>query len=210
MRSGDQFCVLQSPRTCELPATSSQPASLRDRCRPRVVRGVGLRYPRGSVERAFEEPYACAVGTRDAEGRRRGAGGGSPLPTVVMRAFTTLPQHGWRDALGCSNGRGFASEADTRGWAVPGSNRRPPACKARAAAAICCPLRLESLCERQLAGKCCALLQPDASTSLPCSPPGTCGVHRLSPSRGTSAGYMHPTHEPQRQTEGDDRRSRRI
>src|SRR5215212_9390491 len=54
-----------------------------------------------------------------------------------------------------------------RGWAVPGSNGRPPACKARAAAAVYCRLSLRPLRERSTADICCALLRFVASTVLP-------------------------------------------
>src|SRR5829696_3045633 len=53
------------------------------------------------------------------------------------------------------------------GWAVPGSNGRPPACKARAAAAVCCRLWLRSLGERWRAHSCRVLLRFAASTALP-------------------------------------------
>jgi hypothetical protein len=50
---------------------------------------------------------------------------------------------------------------------VPGSNGRPPACKARAAAAVYCGLSLSPLGERGSAPGCCGLLQFAASTVLP-------------------------------------------
>ena len=52
-------------------------------------------------------------------------------------------------------------------WAVPGSNGRPPACKAQARAAICCRLALRPLVEPCRAVGCCALLRFVASTALP-------------------------------------------
>ena len=42
---------------------------------------------------------------------------------------------------------GAAMRVDSWRWAVPGSNGRPPACKARAAAAVHCRLSLETLGE---------------------------------------------------------------
>ena len=56
-------------------------------------------------------------------------------------------------------------------WAVPGSNGRPPACKARAAAAVYCGLSLRPLGERWSAPGCCALLRFAASKALPREPP---------------------------------------
>jgi hypothetical protein len=50
---------------------------------------------------------------------------------------------------------------------VPGSNGRPPACKARAGAAVCCRLSLRPLDERGSAPTCCALLRFAASKPLP-------------------------------------------
>ena len=55
----------------------------------------------------------------------------------------------------------------TIGWAVPGSNGRPPACKARAGAAVCRRLSLSPPCQRWIALGCCALLRFGASTALP-------------------------------------------
>jgi hypothetical protein len=52
-------------------------------------------------------------------------------------------------------------------WAVPGSNGRPPACKARAPAAVYYRLPLRSLNERRGAHSCCALLRFAASKPLP-------------------------------------------
>ena len=53
------------------------------------------------------------------------------------------------------------------GWAVPGSNGRPPACKARAGAAICCRLSHSPPNERWSGPACCALLRFAASKPLP-------------------------------------------
>jgi hypothetical protein len=50
---------------------------------------------------------------------------------------------------------------------VPGSNGRPPACKARAAAAVYRRLSLRPLGERWIAHICCALLRSAASKPLP-------------------------------------------
>jgi hypothetical protein len=56
---------------------------------------------------------------------------------------------------------------ETRRWAVPGSNGRPPACKARASAAVYRRLSLIPLGERWTAHSCCALLRFVASKPLP-------------------------------------------
>jgi hypothetical protein len=72
-----------------------------------------------------------------------------------------------RRAAGMREGSGSASEADPRGWAVPGSNGRPPACKARAVAAVCCRLSLRWLGEPRPAPGCCPLLRFAASKALP-------------------------------------------
>ena len=50
---------------------------------------------------------------------------------------------------------------------MPGSNGRPPACKARAAAAVYCCLSLRRLGKRSTADICCALLRFAASRVLP-------------------------------------------
>src|SRR5829696_1822316 len=63
--------------------------------------------------------------------------------------------------------RGAASGAELRTWAAPGSNGRPPACKARAAAAIYCRLSLRPPGERWLARGCCVLLRLAASEAPP-------------------------------------------
>ena len=50
---------------------------------------------------------------------------------------------------------------------MPGSNGRPPACKARADAAVCCRLSLKPFGERWAAPSYCALLRFAASRALP-------------------------------------------
>ena len=54
-----------------------------------------------------------------------------------------------------------------REWAVPGSNGRPPACKARAGTAVCCRLSLSLRRERWAAHSCCVLMPFVASKELP-------------------------------------------
>jgi hypothetical protein len=69
-----------------------------------------------------------------------------------------------------TDGRALGSD-EARGWAVPGSNERPPTCKGRASAAVYCRLSLSPLGERGSAHSCCALLRFVASTALPHDPP---------------------------------------
>jgi hypothetical protein len=83
-------------------------------------------------------------------------------------------------AVRCLTGSRSASEADSRRWAVPGSNGRPPACKARACAAVCCRLSLSPLDERCRAHTCCALLRFTASRTLP---HGLCAAARARSNR---------------------------
>ena len=81
--------------------------------------------------------------------------------------------------------------AGTGVWAVPGSNGRPPACKARAAAAIYCGLSLIPLGEPRTAHICCALLRFVASTALPQAvnplTPERAGLAPCSPAAGEPA-----------------------
>ena len=53
-------------------------------------------------------------------------------PWLYIRASIALPHEGPRHPVGLHVGERSASEADLREWAVPGSNGRPPACKAGA------------------------------------------------------------------------------
>jgi hypothetical protein len=69
-----------------------------------------------------------------------------------------------------------APNAGSKKWAVPGSNGRPPACKAGASAAVCCGLSLRTLGERWGAHICCALLRFAASRALPYQDPALAHV----------------------------------
>jgi hypothetical protein len=95
-------------------------------------------------------------GTR--AGRQTGRG--------VAGASTTLPYTIPEILVGCCDGSGSASEADPWGCAVPDSNGRPPACKARADAAVYCRLSLNPLRKRSRAA--------DASATDPQSLPHGC------------------------------------
>jgi len=129
---------------------------------PSGMNRAPLYRPQGDRGSPFRRRTAVTAGRRGAEWfavRQTGLA----LQALPRRFHSRVPEL----LVRCCDGSSSASEADPWGWAVPGSNGRPPACKARAAAAVYCRPSLERLHKRSSAPGCCRLLRFAASRPLP-------------------------------------------
>ena len=123
-------------RSVSFCATSSTTPHRRNRLHDRSVI-AGHQAIRAGVPRR----RPCWAWDAGREGTRpRGARRARCRPSLTLRASTTLHTTFARSPSASGSGDGRRRKRTPAGWAVTGSNGRPPACKARAGAAVCCRL----------------------------------------------------------------------